>query len=94
MLVILLFIGRNSLPVLDPNYYSVYSSLISYGGDLVTESGPTVCNLHGLPGSSVHGFPSQEYWSGLPFPSPVYSSFVPYMQCNSIHNLVFCHTLM
>ena len=22
-----------------------------------------------LPGSSVHGFPRQEYWSGLPFPS-------------------------
>ena len=22
------------------------------------------------PGSSVHGFPRQEYWSGLPFPSP------------------------
>ena len=21
-------------------------------------------------GSSVHGFPRQEYWSGLPFPSP------------------------
>ena len=23
-----------------------------------------------LPGSSVHGFPRQEYWSGLPFPLP------------------------
>ena len=23
-----------------------------------------------LPGSSVHGFPRQEYWSKLPFPSP------------------------
>ena len=22
------------------------------------------------PGSSTHGFPRQEYWSGLPFPSP------------------------
>jgi len=22
------------------------------------------------PGYSVHGFSSQEYWSGLPFPSP------------------------
>jgi len=22
------------------------------------------------PGSSVHEFPRQEYWSGLPFPSP------------------------
>ena len=24
----------------------------------------------GLPGSSVHGFPRQEYWSGLPLPTP------------------------
>jgi len=24
----------------------------------------------GPPGSSVLGFPRQEYWSGLPFPSP------------------------
>ena len=23
-----------------------------------------------LPGSSVHGFPRQKYWSGLPIPSP------------------------
>ena len=23
-----------------------------------------------LPGSSVHGISQQEYWSGLPFPSP------------------------
>ena len=23
-----------------------------------------------LPSSSIHGFSSQEYWSGLPFPSP------------------------
>ena len=25
---------------------------------------------HSLPGSSVHGFSRQEYWSGLPLPSP------------------------
>ena len=24
-----------------------------------------------LPGSSVHGIPRQEYWRGLPFPSPL-----------------------
>ena len=24
----------------------------------------------GPPGSSVHGFPRQEYWSGLPLPTP------------------------
>ena len=28
---------------------------------------PTDCNL---PGSCVQGIPRQEYWSGLPFPSP------------------------
>ena len=28
---------------------------------------PTDCSP---PGSSVHGFPRQEYWSGLPFPTP------------------------
>ena len=27
---------------------------------------PVDCSL---PGSSVHGFPRQEYWSGLPFPA-------------------------
>ena len=39
----------------------------------VTQSCPTLpdpidCSL---PGSSVHGIPRQEYWSGLPLPSPV-----------------------
>jgi len=24
-----------------------------------------------LPGSSVHGFSRQEYWSGVPLPSPI-----------------------
>ena len=27
-----------------------------------------------LPGSSVHGFSRQEYWSGLPFPSSIQQS--------------------
>ena len=33
---------------------------------------PTLCDPidYSLPGSSIHGFPRQEYWSGLPFPSP------------------------
>ena len=36
------------------------------------QSWPTLCDLIdcNLPGSSVHGFSRQEYWSGLPFPSP------------------------
>ena len=39
---------------------------------LVTQSCLTLCNPTdcSLPGFSVHGFSSQEYWSGLPFPSP------------------------
>ena len=32
-----------------------------------TPCDPMDCSL---PGSSVHGFPRQGYWSGLPFPSP------------------------
>ena len=37
-----------------------------------SESCLTLCNPLDCspPGSSVHGFPSQEYWSGLPFPFP------------------------
>ena len=33
---------------------------------------PTLCNSMNCspPGSFVHGFPRQEYWSGIPFPSP------------------------
>ena len=38
----------------------------------VSQSRPTLFDLinYSPPGSSVHGFPRQEYWSGLPFPSP------------------------
>ena len=36
------------------------------------QSCPTLCDpMDGSPpGSSVHGFSRQEYWSGLPCPSP------------------------
>ena len=39
---------------------------------LVTQSCPDLCSSldYSLPTSSVHGFFSQEYWSGLPFPPP------------------------
>ena len=38
----------------------------------VTQSCPTLCDPmdYSLPGSSIRGFSRQEYWSGLPFPSP------------------------
>ena len=36
------------------------------------QSCPTLCDPmdYSLPGSSVHGFSRQEYWSGVPLPSP------------------------
>ena len=39
---------------------------------LVAQPCPTLCNPmdYNLPGSSVPEFSKQEYWSGLPFPSP------------------------
>ena len=39
---------------------------------LVAELCPTLCDPmdYSLPGSSVHGFSRQEYWSGQPFPFP------------------------
>ena len=39
---------------------------------LVSQMCLTLCNPRdcSLPGSSVHGFPRQEYWCVLPFPSP------------------------
>ena len=39
---------------------------------LVAHSSPTLCDPTNCspPGPSVHGFSQQEYWRGLPFPSP------------------------
>ena len=39
---------------------------------LVAKSCPTLCDPMdcSLPGTSIHRFPKQEYWNGLPFPSP------------------------
>ena len=38
----------------------------------VTQSCPTLCDPMdcSLPGSSIRGIFQQEYWSGLPFPTP------------------------
>ena len=41
------------------------------GGGLVAKSCLTLATpWTSLPGSSVHGILQQEYWHGLPFPSP------------------------
>ena len=39
---------------------------------LLVQSCPTLCDPMdcSLPGFSVHGIFQEEYWSGLPFPSP------------------------
>ena len=37
---------------------------------LVGKLCPTLFVNCSLPSASVHGIPRQEYWSGLPFPSP------------------------
>ena len=39
---------------------------------MCAQSCPTLCDPMdcSLPGSSVHGILRQEYWNGLPFPSP------------------------
>ena len=41
-------------------------------GGLATQVYPTLCDPMDCspPGSSVHGFPRQEYWIGLPLPPP------------------------
>ena len=60
---------------------------------LVTYSCPSLCNSMDcslLPGSSVHEFSRQEYWSGLPFPSagdlpdPGIKPWSPALQADSL----------
>ena len=58
---------KNHLSFLDPQ-----SPLAMEGCNMHTQYCPTLRNPMDCspPGSSVHGFSGQEYWSGLPFPSP------------------------
>ena len=53
-------------------YDSIYMEYLLELKVLVLQPCPTLCNPVdcNLPGSSVHGFPRQEYQSGLSFPSP------------------------
>ena len=57
-------------------YYYPYDLRIYYDSQrpevLVSQSCPNLCDpmAYSLPGSSVHEFSRQEYWSGLPFHSP------------------------
>ena len=48
------------------------SGELTYYQSVVVQSRPALCDPMDCspPSSSVHGFPRQEYWSGLPFPSP------------------------
>ena len=49
--------GSNIFRILSPSHLIISDSFCN----------SMDCNP---PGSSVHGFPRQEYWSGWPFPSP------------------------
>ena len=64
--------GGTAAPIegLLPPYTASFSCVIKCV--LVGQSCPTLCNPSHCspPGSSVHGILQQEYWSGLPFPSP------------------------
>ena len=57
-------------------YYYTYDLRIYYDSQrpevLVSQSCPNLCDplAYNLPGSSVHEFSRQEYWSELPLPSP------------------------
>ena len=64
--------ARNNSIFVGPNTCLIWKILFKMTLVLVTQSCPTLCDPtdHSLPGSSVHEFSRQEYWSGLPFPSP------------------------
>ena len=46
---------------------------LDYSETKVAQACPTLCDTmdYSLSGFWIHGISSQEYWSGLPFPSPV-----------------------
>ena len=46
------------------------------------------------PGSSVHGFSRQEYWSGVPLPSPMYCPLYSYYYCIVIHNEIIIQLII
>ena len=54
------------------NYSSYVEPRLKESESEVAQSCPTLCNPMdcSLLGSSVWDFSRQEYWSGLPFPSP------------------------
>ena len=77
---------QSPLHLLFPFYLSVQFSSVA-------QLCPTLCDPMdcSLPGSSVHGILQQEYWSGVPFPSPgdlPDRGFRPALQVNS---LPLCH---
>ena len=55
-----------------PMHFQACCAVVCVHAFSVTQSCPVLCKPMNcsLSGSSLMGFPSQEYWSGLPFPSP------------------------
>ena len=68
------FKGALIYPGCQSCLYFIYSwfPLFTVHARSATKSCPSVCDPmdYSLPGSSVHGFPRQEYYRGLPLPSP------------------------
>ena len=59
---------------------------------LVAQLCPTLCNPmdYSLPGTSIHGYsPQQEYWSGLPCPSPGYI-YIMYIYMHTYMYIYIC----
>ena len=56
-------------------YYLLYiiCCCCSVAKSCLTFSNPKDCSL---PGSSIHGLSRQEYWSGVPSPSPIHKAMV------------------
>ena len=54
------------------------------------QSCPTLCDPMdcSLPGSSVHGFSRQAYWSGVPLPSPTISTSTDLLNKIVLHYLL------
>ena len=63
----------DSLPSEPPGKTKTYASVCVFVHQLCRVS-TTLCDPMdcSLPGSLVHGISQQEYWNGLPFPSPLF----------------------
>ena len=71
-----------AFPALAYKFFSTVSPVAAAAAKSL-QSCPTLCDsIDGSPrGSSVLGFPRQEYWSGVPFPSPMHACMLSRFSC-------------